>query len=120
MSMYKACTWGLQLFSMQSSKMLGSHISLSGSASGWLTCFTLSHPLNMLGIVCRAQVKPHWQIDQQGSPAGLGVCWEQQEAHTDPVSSALAELSAHLRRLHFHSHHVSAFPGVFAPWPKAQ
>lgn len=116
------CTCSSQLFSVQSSEMLGSHISVSGSASACLACFTLSHPLNTRGTVCSPQVQNHWQIHQQGTPAGLGkgVCWEQWRHTGDPVSSALAELSAHLSRLQFQSHHFSAFPGVFAPWPKAQ
>lgn len=93
------CIYSLQLFSMQSSEMLGISHLYSGSASACLACFTLSHPLNILGTVCsllklQATGEIPWQVHQQGTPAGLGmggVCWEHRRHTWDPMSSGLAE-----------------------------
>lgn len=89
--------------SVQSSKMLGSCVSVSGSASAWLACFTLFHPPNVQGAVRsplesadhRSKNTGRYNYMPRRTPAGpdkVCVCWEQQAAlHREPVSSGLAE-----------------------------
>lgn len=119
--------------SVRSSKMLGSCVSVSGSASAWLACFTLFHPPNIQGAVhsplesADHRSKKHQQIQLtshgvrlQGRTRSVSAGSSRLPCIGSPCPLVWLSVSAHLRMLRFQSHRCSAFSGMFAPWPKAQ
>lgn len=111
--------------SVRSSKMLGSCVSVSESASAWLACFTLFHPPNVQG----ADHSPSESADHRSkdtgrynymprrTPAGpdkVCVCWSSRlPCIGSPCPLVWLSASAHLRMLRFRSHRCSAlFWGV--------